>query len=321
MKQAAFSSTLMGVLQPLIDHRFRELDPLSDDAKRWKRGSAEFAEACAFVLTGHAFLINIHHELCPSGPYCWKDAGLNELLQGLGLQRKSLSFLGASSSAKERVEQFLKVESHLAKGGFVGLLNMEHQCVLESGADHLSLSQPWGTECQSMTPRQLTFPAFPEFGEEIHCHFYLMDFCEKKSLAQVLKDTLRFALRLWDDSDAIAFDGYGVGRAAYKAWEKALETHGNSHGCWWNAQVWREGRLMLSRFFGGLSLDCEGFALPETAPEHLKEIATHYEACANALLAFESKEREGDAMLKALYTASEAETKAVQGIARLLATI
>jgi len=24
-----------------------------------------------FGASGHAFLINIHDEICPSGPYCW----------------------------------------------------------------------------------------------------------------------------------------------------------------------------------------------------------------------------------------------------------
>ena len=26
----------------------------------------------AFVLSGHAFLMNVHEELCPSGPYLWR---------------------------------------------------------------------------------------------------------------------------------------------------------------------------------------------------------------------------------------------------------
>ena len=29
------------------------------------------SDARAFGGSGHAFLINVHRQLCPSGPHCW----------------------------------------------------------------------------------------------------------------------------------------------------------------------------------------------------------------------------------------------------------
>jgi hypothetical protein len=46
--------TLMGVLKGALDYY-----------------GIETSIPTVFGASGHAFLINIHDELCPSGPYCW----------------------------------------------------------------------------------------------------------------------------------------------------------------------------------------------------------------------------------------------------------
>ena len=55
LKMYPFETTLMGVLKGVADY----FDIAVSDA--WLFGGS-----------GHAFLINIHEQLCPSGPYVWK---------------------------------------------------------------------------------------------------------------------------------------------------------------------------------------------------------------------------------------------------------
>ncbi len=318
MRQEAFNTTLMGVLQPLIEHRFTVLDPGSDLASKWKAMPDAFRQAASFVLTGHAFLINIHEDLCPSGPYCWDDAWFNEGLQRLGIQRRTLPFFCGDTPAKSRVEAFLEVERHLTQGGYASILNMEHQSILGTGSDYFELAQPWGENCKGLTPMQLTFPAFPEF-DEVHCQIYLYDFCEKETLSVCLTEALGATTRLWTDESSVAFPAYFVGRAAYTHWLDALEAHGDSHGCWWNAQVWAEGRQMLAAFFMGLPEYAEIFGLSESQTQACPEIAVLYREAADAFQAFSSKEREQTEMRTALEVALVAEEKAVALLEKMVA--
>ena len=48
-----FNTTMMGVLKCALDYYKIDVDAPT-----------------VFVASGHAFLINIHQQLCPSGPYC-----------------------------------------------------------------------------------------------------------------------------------------------------------------------------------------------------------------------------------------------------------
>ena len=64
LKQPALNTTLMGVLEGALDyHKIETTTPMT------------------FGLSGHAFLINIHTELCPSGPYVWNREKMNPLIK------------------------------------------------------------------------------------------------------------------------------------------------------------------------------------------------------------------------------------------------
>ena len=55
LKQPPLNTTMTGVLKGVSDYHGLNL-----------------SEPMIYGLSGHAFLINIHVQLCPSGPYCWK---------------------------------------------------------------------------------------------------------------------------------------------------------------------------------------------------------------------------------------------------------
>ena len=54
LDQAPHNTTLMGVLRGVVDYC-----------------GLDISDATLYGSSGHAFVINIHAELCPSGPYCW----------------------------------------------------------------------------------------------------------------------------------------------------------------------------------------------------------------------------------------------------------
>src|SRR5437762_12800203 len=80
-----FQTTLMGAAQGVLDYYGSPI-------------TAPFL----FGASGHAFLINIHPELCPSGPYCWNHARFDALLRNTGVERVPLGSFSAESSPADR---------------------------------------------------------------------------------------------------------------------------------------------------------------------------------------------------------------------------
>ena len=95
LSQGRLNTTMMGVVKAVLD--FYHIDS---------------SEAWAFGGSGHAFLINIHEQICPSGPYCWKYDVVQKLLRNLGLEMTDLGFFHQGSAPEERaaVEQFATFE-------------------------------------------------------------------------------------------------------------------------------------------------------------------------------------------------------------------
>ena len=78
--QPPLNTTMMGVLKGVSDYHGLNL-----------------SEPMIYGLSGHAFLINIHVELCPSGPYCWKWENAKTLIQNMGMRMTDLGFFGTGA--------------------------------------------------------------------------------------------------------------------------------------------------------------------------------------------------------------------------------
>ena len=63
-RQPPYDTSLLGVAVGALHHYGNEVTPGE-----------------AFVLSGHAFALNIHPDLCPSAPYCWDYRACVELLR------------------------------------------------------------------------------------------------------------------------------------------------------------------------------------------------------------------------------------------------
>ena len=124
-----FNTTLMGVVRGVASYY-----------------GLRASDAVLYGGSGHAFVINIHKELCPSGPYCWDPARFVGLLRNLGLERTDHGFFGAGSSpsARAAVEEVLRGE--LDRGMPCALLNMEDQLITGYDDTGFLTTQPWAPQ-------------------------------------------------------------------------------------------------------------------------------------------------------------------------------
>lgn len=229
--QPAFNTSIMGVIKGVVDYFGI---PLSD--------------AVVFGTTGHAFLINIHDVICPSGPYCWNHEGMFQLMSNLGITVEDLGFYQPDSAPEERNRVERMVKAGLDRGKLCSVLNMDHQLVSGYNDTHLFLCVPW-PEFADLTPSKLTFGTWEEYGEDYHCQFYSYDKTGGLQLEKAIRASLFYALEMFKTPEKYCAEPYALGLTAYDQWCEALrEGHGRNHGNFWNATVWSECRIMAAKY-------------------------------------------------------------------------
>ncbi|MEN8149232.1 MAG: hypothetical protein ABFS86_05380 [Planctomycetota bacterium] len=294
LAQPPYETSLMGVVRGVFDHYGIEA------STPWLYGA-----------TGHAFVVNIHVELCPSGPYCWNGDGWVRLLENLGVTRKAFGFFHAGSPSGERAKLEASVRDHLDRGVVCSHLNMDNQLI--SGYDDFGFTncRPWG-DCP-VTPERLTYGSWDEFGEEIHVTFYAFERVAAVDERTQAKESLGYAADLWANPTNHTDEHYGMGPDGYANWLDAFDAgHGEHHGAWWNATVWSECRKMAAAYFSEIS---ERF--PDAADAAL-DLATRYGGIGDLLKRASDKEMAVDEKKVLVTQAFEAEREAVARIPMVL---
>jgi hypothetical protein len=273
------------------------------------------SEAWAFGGSGHAFLINIHEQICPSGPYCWKYEGSQKLIRNLGLEMNDLGFFHAQSTPEERAAVERKLKQALDAGIPCSLANMEHQII--SGYDDKAFftAQPWGDCCGGFPPATLTFGAWPEFKDETHVNFFAFRKLAPADDRTVVRDSLGYALDLFQRPEEHSFKHYGIGPSAYDNWVRAVAEHGSSHGNWWNGTVWSECRTMASGYFSEIG---QKFA---PVAGQARELSGDYREIADLLSKAADKETGSAAKAALLTEAKDREVRAITRVEPLLASL
>ncbi len=292
LEQAPFNTTLLGVVRGVAD--FFEID---------------VSDAMLFGATGHAFVINIHEELCPSGPYCWNRERFHALLKNLGIEMVDRGFFGPESSAKERE----KIESTLImsvdRGLPCSLLNLENQLITGYYETEFATAQPWAAK-MDFPPKYLTFGSWDEFGDKCHVNFYTFDRCDSIDRREVILASLDYAIDLFANPTSHTHEPYGMGFGAYSRFIEAVEAgHGSSHGNWWNGIVWTECRSMASQYFEEIAIDFVDLA------EEAKDLAKRYASIAEDLSKVSDKEMDKDEKVALLQRIADEEGKAVGKVA------
>lgn len=294
LRQPANSTSLMGVLIGVL---------------RYYRTGV--SDAAAYGGSGHAFLINIHDQLCPSGPYVWKHDWFLPLVRNLGLEMTDLGFYGPNPAEGEREAVEAALRGALDAGRPCALANMENQLIRGYDHEKFLVARPW--DCApDITPETLTFGTWAEFGSECHVNFYAFEKRERAAEGALVRAALRAAVELFREPEKHSIEGYRHGAGAYDNWLAAVAEHGGSHGNWWNATVWAECREMAGAWFEELAGTLPGLSGPA------QELARTYRRLAGVLARAADKQLASGEKLPLVAEARELEAAAVEMAERLL---
>lgn len=293
-----FSTTLMGVVKGVLDYHGIEVDAPT-----------------VFGASGHAFLINIHKQLCPSGPYCWRRDLAEPLLRNLGLEMDDLGFFSSQNSPSDRAAVERELREALDGGIPCSLLNMENQLITGYAAEGFFAAQPWAPHKVDSPPARLTFGSWKEFGNEIHVNFYTLKKGQRADHRQAVLDSLDYAVDLHTNPARHSLNDYGIGPDAYANWINAVPQWGASHGNWWNATVWSECRQMASRYFADIGRRYGGVA------QGASELAATYAEIGDALNRLSEKEMAAVEKVKLLAETKEKEAAAIRKVVALAAAL
>jgi hypothetical protein len=296
LKQPPLNTTMMGVLKSAADYHGLGL-----------------SEPMVFGLSGHAFLINIHTQLCPSGPYCWKRENAEPLIRNMGLKMTDLGFFGTNATKEARGDVERKLREALDKGIPCALINMENQIVGGYDATGFFSAQPWANS--DFPPARLSFGTWQEFGKEIHVNFYTIEKTEPIVRQQAIIASLEYAVDMFKNPAKHSSKDYAVGPLAYDNWIAAIPTSGSSHGNWWNATVWSECRQMAARYFteiGKANAQVAGLCA---------QLNVQYLKIADNLKMASEKTMEPEAKIRLLKETKQLETAAIESVAELAAAL
>lgn len=297
LKQPPLNTTMMGVLKSAADYHGLGL-----------------SEPMVFGLSGHAFLINIHTQLCPSGPYCWKRENAEPLIRNMGLKMTDLGFFGTGTNGEARAGVERKLREALDKRIPCSLINMENQIIDGYDATGFFTAQPWAPHAD-FPPARLSFGTWQELGKEIHVNFYTIEMVKPIDRQQAILASLDYAVDMFRNPAKHSSKDYAVGPLAYDNWIAAIPASGSSHGNWWNATVWSECRQMAARYFteiGKANAQAESLCA---------QLNVEYLKIADNLKMASEKTMEPEAKIRLLKETKQLEATAIERVADLAAAL
>jgi AraC-like DNA-binding protein len=269
LKQNSLCTTLMGCLKGAAD--YYDLD--------WTAPQL-------FGYSTHAFMINIHKDLCPSSPYAWKKDAFWLGARNLGIRKTGDIGIKKGSPPAELEAAENKIRAHLDAGNLCTLDFLEHQLISGYDTKGFIFLQPWNGESGVELPA-LSFGNWEEaLDREGWAMFTLL---EKDDLRAGPEELLRYALtaavRIHAAPQEIECPDYRAGDAAWEQWLAAVDRGlGREHGHWWSAMVWKECRAMAAEFFAALEP-----SLPADAAALCPELAGVFRECSAQLDAAKEK--------------------------------
>ena len=295
LRMKPFNTSLMGVVKGISDYY-----------------GYDYSDAFIYGATGHAFLMNIHMELCPSGPYCWNMDKFIQLLKNIGIEVEDLGFFPPDLVKKARTKIEEIVKENLDKDIPCSVLNLDNQIIYGYDENSLLCCQPWPKT--DYPPAKLTYSTWKEFGDNFHANFYSYKKSEPDKKKKIIMESIMYALELYDSSESFSWDFYKVGFDAYDNFISAVKKgFGDSQGNWWNAKVWSECRSMAKDYMIEIS---ELYDL-ETK-EFMQDIAYIYEQIAKYLEKISNKDMDVNLKIELLGKAKELEHENLNNLKELL---
>ncbi len=202
-----------------------------------------------YGAVGHAFVLNIHAETCPSGPTAWCSSQIFRLAHNVGLCIDGVCSVRpfASDFGSDQERAFRHIRAAIERG--IPCYGWELQipefytihgvddvgyyfsgCFAEDGAG----PKPW----QELGATDIAL-----------LEAYSVESCDVVADLTTVRDALSFALKFARDPGDLLLPNYISGVNAFRVWAEALETGSAiKFGHSYNIEVWVECRLMAVEF-------------------------------------------------------------------------
>ncbi len=238
----------------------------------------EISDAWLYGGTGHAFVLNLHDEVCPSGPTAWRTMKLFELGHNLGYEIEG--FFGTKdqddfAELQRRAWEHAKVAIDQERPCYGWELEIPEFYVVY-GYDDVGyyFSGPGCDEGKGPKPWQ----ELGDTGIGV-VELYSVSPGDAADDVTTIKQALVFALEIAESPEAWISEHYKAGLQGYNNWIQALEEgKASDMGMRYNTGVWLECRQNASGF-----LDEAKARLPGRADALFDEAAAHYRVVAESL--------------------------------------
>ena len=238
----------------------------------------DVSDGWLFGATGHAFVLNVHDELCPSGPTAWKAEPIHRLGKGLGYGIDlALAFKAQEDFGAKQELAWQKTRAAIDAGlpCYGWELDIPEYYVIfgyDGGGYHFK-----GPGCDDgKGPKPWRSVGDTRIGV---LEMYVVKPGSRAEDVAVVKAALQFAVDFARDASPWTFDGYTGGLAGYDTWITSLEKgSADGFGAAYNTAVWSECRTHAVAFLreAGSRLS------PELQPL-VAECLVHYTAIANCM--------------------------------------
>ncbi len=238
----------------------------------------DISDGWLYGATGHAFIINVHEVVCPSGPTAWNTEMLFKLSRNIGLivervfaSRRQPDFAEKQKRAWENTKR--AIDEGLPCYGWE-LDIPEYYVVYGCDEQGYYFSGPHCNSGKGPKPWQ-------EVGNSQIGVLEMMTVkrCPPADDPTTVREALQFALDHSKSPESWIFPKYKSGLAAYDNWIQALEHEtADAFGMAYNAAVWSECRHFAVEFLK----EAKG-RLPRELATMLDEAAKHYETVAENL--------------------------------------
>lgn len=204
--------------------------------------------AWLFGATGHAFILNIREDVCPSGPTAWNTDMLFKLGENLGYVVNGVFSIKTNRDFKEKQRLAFEITKKAIDEGLpcYGWELDVPEFYIVYGYDNKGYYFT-GPDCDSGK----TYKNWEELGDsEIGVlEMYNVRIGKASDDKKTIKDAFEFVLEHSKSPEKWIFPKYKSGISGYDSWIKALE-NGNVHrwGMGYNTVLWNECRKYAVEF-------------------------------------------------------------------------
>ena len=236
----------------------------------------EVSKSWLMGVTGHAFLLNIHEQICPSGPTAWGHDPFWRLCRNAGCSLDTtLVHKDAADFAEQQKIAWDTVRRAIDDGLPCLAWEMDiPEYYVVHGYDETGYYYRGPLCDDGAGPKD--WRTLADTGIGLLCVQVIRP-ADQVDDATAVRDALQFALDWAGPYNKWLFDHYTAGVAAYGAWIAALRD-GTAPGVAYNAQVWAECRRHAVGFLAEAKQRLGG-----EGPELLDEAISKYQIVADNL--------------------------------------